>query len=258
MVRVYTELVRQLHDLLFYVQAHYPGIESDLNRRFKENAHQEWQPESITDLLSLLQKLFESKNVDKSLIDVVVEILHLPFAVSMSPATLSELREAILFPDELDTLKKTLKKQERVCRKCGDKLYPGQLTVLALEGGLVTLWCTACTIPRLVSTGERVVQVDSGLLRKLRNIVVKKDLKSDPEPVKRDPDELRVAYERNVEGIGVPAVAAPEPQLPRAVWENWRNPHLYWVPAPAPDDPRRPPRGLNEAVGDGRDDRREE
>lgn len=109
----------------------------------------------------LTGQLTASEGNDRDLIDTIVRILGLPHARNtMSGATLSMLRSAILLPDELVTLKAHIK-EAMSCMACGHKFSHGEMSVCSKAEGSDSngFYCTRCQKPSFIASETDITKI---------------------------------------------------------------------------------------------------
>lgn len=124
----------------------------------------------ITDVeqnLASAEALDGQPSFDKTLIDVVVEILRLPYAANcINGKTLTALRKAILAPDEIRELKLELARKEAFCPGCNRTLQQGEMGSVSFRDGAVTIFCAACSKPHLIKCSCKKVRGVSEIMRR--------------------------------------------------------------------------------------------
>ena len=109
-------------------------------------------PQNLDELISLLTEQFQQNgNIDRDLIDLIVETLRLPYAENrLDSSVITKLRKALLLPSEFNALKEQLQRQEITCPSCDRVLSDGEMTTLIRDGRNVSYHCVNCSSPLFI------------------------------------------------------------------------------------------------------------
>ena len=169
MIRLYRDFVLQIRGVLRWIEESIPTEKRDVLDRivldYSENGEGFQTYRELADLLD--KQLSQSENYDKDLIDVMVEVLQLPYTQNrLTVNTLLKLKRALLLPDEFNALREELKRKELYCMGCNRSLQDQEVTVIRRDGGDIRLYCAACSKPNFIAckSGKHTLTVGKPLL----------------------------------------------------------------------------------------------
>lgn len=192
----------------------------------------------IRDCVAELNSVAEGQ--DRDLIDTIVRTIGLPYARNaLAGSTLQRLRDAILLPEEVLDLRKSLE-TETACANCGHKFLPYEMSVYVSRGDIHQRGfnCIRCTKPNFLANDSNIalsvpVSEVKGLMACLKR----------PSPVQAKPEPAEVLGMLD-EIAGAPVAPQEEP-----IWQM--NP----MEPPAADAARRLQNAANLYAGLNRNER---
>lgn len=100
-------------------------------------------------LLKLIKSREDPSAADGELISTLVETLTSPYARNGLQPFVSQLRDAILLPEEIRGVVKEIRKADRVCMTCGVPFQPREVATFSTDGKDAGFQCTRCNAPRM-------------------------------------------------------------------------------------------------------------